>query len=220
MSQITPITLALPLGMGSVNCYLLQGEAGFILIDTGISKNRPQLEQALEAAGCGVGALKLVVLTHGDFDHTGNAAYLRGKYGAKIGMGSDDWGMLEQGDMFWNRKKGNALIGWLAPKLIGFGRAERCTPDVALQDGFELGEYGVDTRVLSIPGHSKGSVGVLTNDGELFCGDLLDNTKTPAFNSIMDDPVSGKVSLERLKKLDITTVYPGHGKHFSLEQVA
>ncbi|RLI67201.1 hypothetical protein DRO91_10540, partial [Candidatus Heimdallarchaeota archaeon] len=31
------------------------------------------LERELEKAGCKPGDLKLVVLTHGDFDHTGNA---------------------------------------------------------------------------------------------------------------------------------------------------
>jgi hydroxyacylglutathione hydrolase len=51
----------------------------------------------------------LIVITHGDFDHIGNAAYLRQKFGAKIAMHADDVGMAERGDMFWNRKKGNRL---------------------------------------------------------------------------------------------------------------
>ena len=217
MSQIRIITLALPLNMGSVNSYLIQNDTNFILVDTGFSKNRSQLDQQLAEAGCQPGDLRLVILTHGDFDHTGNAAYLRQKYGAKIAMHPDDWGMLEKADMFWNRKKGNALLRWLAPRLIGFGSAERCTPDIAAQDGYDLSEFGIDARVVSIPGHSKGSISVLTTEGELFCGDLIDNTKTPALNSIMDDPASGSASLEKLKQLSIKTVYPGHGKPFPME---
>ena len=32
---VNVISLPLPLRMGSVNCYLLRGETGFVLIDTG-----------------------------------------------------------------------------------------------------------------------------------------------------------------------------------------
>lgn len=217
MPKTKVINLALPLGMGSVNCYLIESDSNFILIDTGFSKNWRKLDEELTQAGCKPGNLKLVILTHGDFDHTGNAVHLRQKYAAKIAMHPDDWGMLERGDMFWNRKKGNALIRLLAPKLIGFGRAEMCTPDLALEDGYDLCETGIDAKILSIPGHSKGSIAVLTTEGELFSGDLIDNTKTPALNSIMDDPVAGNASLEKLKKLGIKTVYPGHGESFSME---
>jgi glyoxylase-like metal-dependent hydrolase (beta-lactamase superfamily II) len=220
MLNIRVINQAMPLGMGSVNCYLLQSGENYFLIDSGLSSQRDELEKTLEQAGCKLGDLKLVILTHGDFDHTGNAAYLRVKHGAKIAMHPDDWGMLQQGDMFWNRKKGNALIRWLAPKLIGFGKAQRVTPDLALAGGFDLGEYGLEARVLSIPGHSKGSIGVLTSQGELFCGDLLENTTgTPRLGAIVDDAELMKVSVERLKGMGIKRVYPGHGQAFGLEEI-
>jgi len=78
----------------------METDAGFILIDTGCSNKRVELEKRLESAGCKPGDLKLIVLTHGDFDHTGNAAYLRKKFGAKIAMHHEDSGMVERGDMF------------------------------------------------------------------------------------------------------------------------
>lgn len=219
MTQITQITLSLPLRMGSVNCYLLHNEAGYFLIDTGVSSQRARLEAALQSAGCQPGQLKLILLTHGDFDHTGSAASLRTQYSAPIAMHPDDWGMLEQGDMFYNRKQGNPLIRSLAPKLIGFGKSQRCTPDLALVDGYDLSPYGLAAQVLSIPGHSRGSVAVLTAQGELFCGDLLENTAHPALGSIMDDPPTAAQSLARLRALGVTTVYPGHGTPFALEQL-
>lgn len=74
-------------------------------------------------------------------------------------------------------------------------------------------------RAIYIPGHSKGSIGVMTADGDLFCGDLLENLSTPTFNTIMDDPATAQASLEKLKSLDIRTVYPGHGKPFSMEEL-
>lgn len=72
----------------------------------------------------------------------------------------------------------------------------------------------------SIPGHSRGSVGILTAQGDLYCGDLLDNIKAPALNSIMDDPEAAKASIARLRLLDVKSGCPGHGGPFSLDEVA
>ena len=215
--EIKTISLLLPFKLGSVNCYLIETKTGYILIDTGSSNKRTDLEKELESAGCQPSNLKLIVLTHGDFDHTGNAAYLRKKFGTKIAIHHDDSGMVERGNMFWNRKKSNFLIRVLAPILSGFGKSERFKPDLYIEDGDELSEYGFDAKVLYVPGHSKGSIGILTSGGDLFCGDLLENIDKPALNSIMDDTATANASIEKLKSLRINTVYPGHGKPFPME---
>ena len=140
--------------------------------------DRDELEGVLARAGCQPGDLELIVITHGDFDHTGNAAYLAKTFGAKIAMHPDDAGMAERGDMFWNRQSGGDLIRTLAPlfsTLFGFGRSQRFAPDLAIEEGYDLSAHGCDARVLSLSGHSKGSIGILAADGDLFCGDLLAN---------------------------------------------
>ena len=214
------IRLPLPLHMGSVNCYLLDPGSGFVLIDTGGSNQRRQLEAEIERAGCRTGDLRLIILTHGDFDHTGNAAYLRGRYATRIAMHAGDAGMAEDADMFFNRSKGNPLFSAVIPIFFGFRKADRFSPDISLQDEAGLAEFGLDAQVLSIPGHSKGSIGILTASGDLFCGDLLTSSdQGPALNSIMDDPLTAAASLEKLKRLPIRTVYPGHGDPFRLEQL-
>jgi len=215
-TEIKIISLLLPYKLGSVNCYLIETDTGYILIDTGGSNKRTDLEKELENAGCKLGYLKLIVLTHGDFDHTGNAAYLRNKFGTKIAMHNGDSGMVERGDMFWNRKKGNILLGMIARILFGFGKKERFKPDLYIDEGYDLSEYGFDAKVLHIPGHSKGSIGILTVDSNLFCGDLLENKDRPVLNSIIDDLTEADTSVEKLKKLKINTVYPGHGKPFPM----
>jgi hypothetical protein len=40
------------LTFGGVNCYLLSVDSGFLLIDTGFSKNRVDVEKGLESSGC------------------------------------------------------------------------------------------------------------------------------------------------------------------------
>ena len=215
--EIKTIGLSLPFKLGTVNCYLIKTEVGYLLIDTGCSNKRTNLARELASAGCKPGTLHLIVLTHGDFDHTGNAAYLRKEFATTIAMHYDDSGMAEQGNMFWNRKKGNALIRMIAPIPFRFGKPDRFKPDLYVEDGYNLSAYGFDARVLCIPGHSKGSIGVLTADGDLICGDLLTNTDKPCLNSIMDDLTTANASIEKLKSLEITTVYPGHGQPFPLE---
>ena len=217
MEEIKVIPLPLPFRLGTVNCYLVETGTGFVLIDTGASNKRDALERELAGAGCRPGNLDLIVLTHGDFDHTGNAAYLRDKFGAKIAMHQDDSGMAEHADMFWNRSSGNAIIRFLAPVLFRFRKANRFAPDLHVGEGFDLSEYGFDAQVLAIPGHSKGSIGILTGGGDLFCGDLLENTNKPATNSIMDDSAACDASIEKLEGLEINIVYPGHGNPFPME---
>jgi glyoxylase-like metal-dependent hydrolase (beta-lactamase superfamily II) len=213
------IQLPLPFWVGKVNCYLIATGAGFVLIDTGLSFNRKALVRELESAGCRSGRLQLIVLTHGDFDHSGNAAYLRNTFGGLIAMGAGDAGMVKSGDMFANRKKPHFIIRKLLPIFTGFGRAERFKPDVLLEDGDDLSEYGIEASVVSIPGHSKGSIGILTAGADLFCGDLFENTDKPVLTSLVDDLAALNASFLRLSNMSIETIYPGHGKPFSMGEL-
>ena len=217
--NIKTIKIRLPFKLGSVNCYLVEIDTGFVLIDTGSSNMRDELERVLENAGCQPGNLKLILITHGDFDHTGNAAYLRQTYGAKIEMHSDDVEMVEKGDMFSNRKRPNILVQKIVPILFGFGRNERFKPDILIDNEYELSQHGINAKVISIPGHSKGSIRILMENGELFCGDLLENLDVPQLNSIIDDIAAAKESVEILNRYEIKTIYPGHGEPFTLEQL-
>jgi glyoxylase-like metal-dependent hydrolase (beta-lactamase superfamily II) len=202
------------------NAYLLKTEAGYFLIDTGISKKRGQFERDLIEAGCGPGDLKLIIVTHSHLDHVGNAAYLANKYGAKVAMHRDDYGMVESGDMFVDTKGGAMieLVSFLM-KVLGLGDYERFTPDLYLEDGLSLSPQGLDATVIHFPGHSRGSIGVLTAGGDLFCGDLLINTDKPARNTLIDDRAKYEASVERLRTLEVKTVYPGHGRPFDMEQL-
>ncbi len=215
--EIKTISLSLPYRFGSVNCYLVKTGAGYFLIDTGYSNKRARLVKKLENEGCRSGNLKLIIITHGDFDHTANAAHLRERFGAKIAMHPDDSGMAERGDMFWNREKGNILIRKIVPVFFGLRKSDKFKADLFIEDGYDFSEYGFDAKVRHIPGHSKGSIGILTTGGDLFCGDLLTNRDKPVLNSIMDDSIAAHASIKKLEKLNVKTVYPGHGQPFPMD---
>jgi len=209
MNEILPIYL----GKLSGNCYLVKNDQNYILIDTGLRSKRKTLLKELEKYGCHLGNLKLIIITHGDFDHTGNCAFFQTKFRCPIAIHKEDSPMVERGDMFINRTKGNKSLRILINKVFNF---ERFTPDLLLEDGNTLQNYGINATIFHIPGHSKGSIGILTADGHFFCGDLFDNTKTPEINPIMDNPEEALKSVIKLKALEIKEIYPGHGKPFSV----
>ncbi|MEL7670920.1 MBL fold metallo-hydrolase [Methanobacterium sp.] len=167
--------------------------------------------------GCKLGDIKLILITHGDSDHTGNAAYLRKKHTAKISMHKNDLEMVEKGDMSYNRKVNFITRIVFSLPFIKLSKSDRFIPDSYVEDGQDLSDYGFDAEVIHILGHSEGSIGILTEDGNLFCGDLLENTKKPVINSIMGDMVAVNDSFEKLRKLNINTVYPCHGKTFKMD---
>jgi glyoxylase-like metal-dependent hydrolase (beta-lactamase superfamily II) len=205
-----------------VNAYLVKSDTGFILIDTGFVSNRTKLESALRAAGCRPGDLRLIVITHGDPDHSGNAAYLREKYGAKIAMHKVESAAVERGDMFLSRGRLPLLRRLLKPltALFRLRKRDRFTPDLYLEDGDRLPEYGLDATILHVPGHTAGSIAVLTTDGDFFSGDFLENRTRPSQTTLVDDAEALKASFERVKKLDTRIVYPGHGKAFSRDEIS
>ncbi|HYE83704.1 MAG TPA: MBL fold metallo-hydrolase [Clostridia bacterium] len=206
--------------LGGVNCYLLKAGNSFVLIDTGFAFRRNKLRKELENAGCKPGNLVLAVVTHGDSDHTGNCAYLGRHYGAKIAMHREDSGMVEKGDMLWNRKmRGTLERMFLSLPFLRLNRKDRFKPDIYLEDEQELSMYGLEAKVVHIPGHSAGSIGILTGDGLLFCGDLLGNNRKPGLFSIIDDMETAQSSVDRLRALNIDKVFPGHGKPFSMKEL-
>lgn len=207
------------IGRGGVNCYLLKTSSGFVLIDTGFKSKRAKLEKKLAGAGCKPGDLKLIILTHGDSDHADNAAYLREKYEAKIAMHKDDAGMVERGVMGWNRKARPdrmSLLFKIITRVVKPGKFATFKPDLYIDETFDLSAYGLAAKVLHLPGHSKGSIGVLTANGDLFCGDLLYNFFGRPNSQFIDDMSAFNASIDKVKKLNVQTVYPGHGKPFPL----
>jgi len=208
--------------LGFVNSYLLKARDGYVLIDTGLPFQWEILDKQLVEAGCAPGNLKLVVITHGDWDHTGSVARVREKYGAKIAMGEADAINVETGVQPKRKiRKCRARLRMFMLRIIRrFQRRKMNFPafksDIILTDGQSLEPWGVDAKVYHLPGHTKGSVSVLTKDGGFFCGDTFTNTEKPESAVYIENLDELKSSIEKIKKLDIKTVYPGHGKPFDI----
>jgi hydroxyacylglutathione hydrolase len=207
----------IPIASKMVNCYLIKTADGFFLVDTGMPFLRGAVKKALAGAGCKPGNLELVVITHGDFDHTGNATFLQKKYGTKILAHKSEAGTMERAELSDRKNKPKLAFRMMIPitRLLAFRPVKA---DIYIEGDRDLKEYGIDANIIHIPGHSVGSIGVVTKDGDLFCGDLLNNSKIPQRNILVDDAAEMDASIEKLKALNIKTVYPGHGKPFTMEE--
>lgn len=225
--------------LNGVNCYLAKAGDGFILFDTGghmimdkVFNNRCiDLEEELEKAGCRPGNLKLIVLTHGDNDHTANAAYIRDKYKAKIAMHSADLELVDNPDIekvmqtFKYKSIAYKIIFCFLKHLIKkisiktLEDFERFKPDIFIKEEDNLDEYGLEAKVLHIPGHTAGSIGILTADRDLISGDLFINTDKPNTAPNALDFKELAESVRRLRELKIKTVYPGHGNPFKADEL-
>ncbi len=217
-----------------VNCYLGKSEEGFILFDTGghltLDKVYNDRQQALliqlEEAGCRPGNLKAIVLTHGDNDHTANAAFLRERYQTIIAMHTDDVELVDNitldkmMESFRYRSLILKIIFFLLRKPIkkltekALKDFIRFKPDVILNEGDDLSKYGFAAKVIHLPGHTPGSIGILTENGELIAGDIYANFKKPSLAPNAHNFKQLKNSADKLNTLNITMVYPGHGKPF------
>lgn len=221
MARVTRIAL------GGVNCYLVENREGYVLIDTGHPDKRTVVEAALERAGCASGDLELIVITHGDYEHAGNALYLREKFGARIAMRRDDAARLELGDWrvgFQPRSDRVSQVFSQVSRLVETGEFETFEPDIYLEDGQDLQEQGFDATVIHLPAHAGGSLAVLTPDGESSAGDPADDLGADSEGAkglrlFIDGMSAAREILERLQGFDTGTVYPGHGKPFRLERV-
>jgi hydroxyacylglutathione hydrolase len=141
------------ISLHGTNCYLIKTGSGYILIDTGYPFHRHALEKELERESCEPGNLKLIVITHGDIDHTGNCAYLREKYKVRIAMHKGDTAMCMKDGITRDRGKMPAdfpplLILWLVQSGLNFllrqalwGKPfDRFEPDLLLEEGQSLAE--------------------------------------------------------------------------------
>jgi hydroxyacylglutathione hydrolase len=213
------------INLGFVNVFLIKTSQGFILIDSAIPQEWKKLESALLKAGALPDKLCLVIITHGDPDHTGNCRQLKEKYKVKIAMHKADYDMVESG-IYLKRKTRPlsfrilfGIASLLQKTQKKMAEKIRFKPDFFLKDGQSMKKYGFDAKIMHIPGHTKGSIAVLTKERDLFIGDTLVNMRKPDTAIIIESEDDLKASLEKIKKLKIRTVYPGHGRPFLMSDL-
>ena len=218
---ILRVTLPLPSGPKHVHCYLLRGDDGWTLVDTGLGLPGSPWERL--AAGLDAPIVRIFI-THMHPDHVGGAAPAAEATGAPVLQGSLDY---EQCERVWGRPD------W--PRTIADWFLRQGVPDDVAEELLESGHVFADFvrfawnpervepgdevdgwRVLAVPGHADGHLCLLReDDGVLIAGDSILAPITPAIGLWPDsrpDPLGDY--LETLRALGghaPRVAYTGHG---------
>jgi len=196
---VSPERLSRTVGPVATNVHVLADPATreAIAVDTAIP-SLDWIRGELDARGW---TLKLIVSTHGHWDHIGDNAAVAAHSGAQVAAHPLDAHRLTDPQPMW------------APFEI-----PPSIPAVELADGGEIRFGSLRLEVLHTPGHTEGSICLLDREaGLLLSGDTLFHGSFGRIDLPGGDPVAMAESLARLAGLDDRlSVLPGHGRETTI----
>jgi glyoxylase-like metal-dependent hydrolase (beta-lactamase superfamily II) len=207
---------------GHVHAYLLPGDDGWTLVDTGVGLPDSKELWRAELAQAG-GNVARIFVTHFHPDHVGAAADLHELTGAPVYQGVLDYAQCELvwGNPAWSER----LVEWfrlqgvpndVTAELVGQGSAYR--PFIRYQRDpilVEAGETLDGWELVAAAGHADGQL-CLLKDGVLVAADHLLSPITPTVGlwpASRADPLGDYLAaLDRTIELDPEVALPGHGE--------
>lgn len=198
-----------------VQAYTVRQRDGFNLIDTGLAGGEAAIMSSLAAIdACAVDDVRVyeILLTHGHDDHTGAAAELVKRTGARVLGPAIDTPII-QGEQ---PAPPPQLADW---ELDLFAQIHPQVPpapavrvDVLLDDEALLA-WDEPAQVLAAPGHTPGSIALLFPRGRvLVAGDAIaSHDGKPILGVFNTDPEKATGSFRRLAAVNIDIACFGHG---------
>ena len=182
-------------GMMDCNTYLIKDKLS-ILIDPGNNQFLPALLQDLQKDGIDPKTINIIMNTHLHGDHSWANEGFKQASGAEI--------LLHK----VQKQLGEAATTE-ASKFFGVPAVELKEDRVLDEDHLSLGETEIE--LIPSPGHSPESVCYyLRKEKILICGDVLFNQNTGRVDLPGGSADQLKQSIERLSKLDVEYLLPGH----------
>ena len=192
------------------NLYVIKGTDGDILIDTGFIGIKKQLKKWLDNFN-----IKLVILTHAHIDHTWNVYHIKKWYKCDIALGNKDIANIDNSKI--NSKPSTQKYAtWT--KIMNLGMKKLNPPkykvDMKLKNNQIIEKYGIKLKIISLPGHTNGSIGILYKD-YLFAGDALVNrSKYPSLAFQNQNNKLALKSCQKIININPKIVFLGHDKEF------
>ena len=213
-----------PVRFGINRCYLIR-EEGVIMIDGGPPKKLKAFQKFIGGIPIRPEDIRLIVLTHGDFDHVGSAGEIRSLTGAKIAIHENDRETFEKalhhfptGTTAW----GHSLRFILNPVTTVLFKFPGQKADIVLDNSdYPLHEFGINGSIVFTPGHTSGSVSVLLESGDAFVGCLAHNNLPfrlkPGLPIFADDIEEVRKNWKKVIERRAKMIYPAHGDPFPVE---
>jgi glyoxylase-like metal-dependent hydrolase (beta-lactamase superfamily II) len=195
------------------NVFLLDAGGEYALIDAGGGVDPDRITDRIESAGIPMSRVSHLLLTHVHGDHAAGALYFRDKYGMRVVLSQEASPWLEIGDMDKTSLNAAKRAG-VYPE--GF-RFPACPVDrtVIEKDKLRIGD--LELNVFETPGHSRGHVSYMLEDGGkrlLFAGDTVFAGGKIVLQRIWDCFIEEYAqTIEKLHALHIDGLFPGHGPY-------
>lgn len=199
-----------PVGGGYVNAYLVDGDEGLVLIDTGLPKKQGAVAEAVKGIGRTMADIQAIVLTHAHTDHIGSAAAVKAESGAEVVASTVDAPAIE-GDGPLTAPP--MMVGPLKFLTNLLPKPDPVSVDRRVSEDFSTGMPG-DFKVIDTPGHTPGHTSYLLDrdGGVLFVGDAAANKKgtiTKGFPNAGGGEVIDQ-SIRHLAEFDFEVAVFGH----------
>ncbi len=205
--------------------YLLRIPTGYVAIDTGYSGGYAQYRKALQRRGIDPTEIKILFLTHAHDDHAGFLSELLSASKAILIVDKEAPARLVEGHNRWVGGCSGRLAKAFVQSMKLFGKGKHAFPsfeiskDTIVWDRHSqpLQDLGVPASIVSLPGHTADSIGILTDDGQLFCGDAAMNGFPSVHRNIIwiESLNDYKRSWDAMIATNAQEIFPAHGKPFS-----
>ncbi len=193
---------------GNVNTYLIEERGRAILVDAGRNGSEEKI-----LAQCRKTKVELILLTHGHVDHVQNAAYLKKALGVPVALHRQDLDLIKNNAAEPLHYRGflGMVVAEVSENNYESDRIPEFYPEIFLKEGDQLKDYGINARVMELPGHTKGSIGIDLDDKNVIVGDALMNMFYPGLSMVYWDRKEMIKSAEKISALGARKVYFGHG---------
>ena len=207
--------------IGYSNSILHVNGANSVLIDTGIKGHLQQFKTLFKQNNLKPKDIKLIILTHTHYDHTGNLNELAELTGAKVLVHKNEFENLKNG--FTPIPSGTRFYTKAIVFLGRILKPRHASPEPFIADlinvnEFDLNEFGIAGKVVSTPGHTSGSQSVLIGK-TLIAGDTFFNVREKIiFPPFANNAKQVLKTWKDLFEMGIEEIIPAHGLKFKVEK--
>ena len=214
------------IGNRIVNNYIIKTEKGYVVIDTGYTGNYARFSENLQKNKIAKEDIKFIFITHAHDDHIGFLNELRNDTNAILVMHEESSERLLVGHNKFVGGCSNLLAKIFVESMTLAGKGKHEFPIVKIDETDNIvlwngqnqffKQKGIGLEIVSLPGHTSDSIGLLTENGDLFCGDACMNGFPSIKRNIIwiENVENYRKSWDTMIESSAEMIYPSHGLPF------